>query len=291
MTLDDAVNRIKGKPGTKIVLTVFRPSTEQAIEFEVERAIIEIVTVKNAYYVEPGLAYIRVTQFNEKTSDALEDAIDRLKKEAEMTGLVLDLRNNPGGLLTSAIEVSSYFVKHKELIVFTEGRPNTQREEYFSQRGRKLLDVPMAILINEGSASAAEIVAGCLQDYDRAMLVGETSFGKGSVQSIIEQEDGSAVRLTTAKYYTPSRRVIHENGIVPDIIVEVSDQVSGQLYQQRTRPTGAMRSPSDQPDLVDPQLARALLAVQGKALPTEPASEETPERSSPPAQPAPKIAP
>jgi carboxyl-terminal processing protease len=299
MTLDDAVKRIKGKPGTKIQLTVFRPSTEQAIDFEVERAIIEIATVKDASYIEPGLAYIRVTQFNEKTSDALEDAIDKLQNEAEMNGLILDLRNNPGGLLTSAIEVSSHFVEAKKLIVFTEGRPGTQRDEYFSQRGAKFLGIPMAILINEGSASAAEIVAGCLQDYERALLIGETSFGKGSVQSIIEQEDGSAVRLTTAKYYTPSRRVIHEKGINPDILVEVSDEVSAQLYQQRTRPTGAVRPPDSQPDLEDPQLSRALLAVQGKGLPDPTGDsaadsatpEPLPERTTTPATPAPKIAP
>jgi carboxyl-terminal processing protease len=161
MALDEAVNRIKGKPGTKIQLTVFRPSTEQAIEFEVERAIIEIATVKDAKYIEPGLAYVRVTQFNEKTSDALEEAIDKLQNQDEMKGLVLDLRNNPGGLLTSAIEVSSHFVEAKKLIVFTEGRPGTEKDEYYSQRGAKFLDVPMAILINGGSASAAEIVAHC----------------------------------------------------------------------------------------------------------------------------------
>ena len=296
VTLDEAVNRIKGKPGTKVRLSVFRPSSEKEIDFEVERAIIEIATVKNAHYIEPGLAYVRVTQFNEKTSDTLQDAIEDLEDEQKMTGLILDLRNNPGGLLTSAIEVSSYFVPHKKLIVFTEGRPDTRREEYNSQRGSKFLDVPMAILINEGSASAAEIVAGCLQDYDRAVLVGETSFGKGSVQSIIEQEDGSAVRLTTAKYYTPSERVIHENGIEPDIIVDISDEVSAQLFQQRTRPVGALRAPDAQPDLDDPQLARALKALQGEGIPEpevepEPAEEVQPERTPAPATPAPKIAP
>jgi carboxyl-terminal processing protease len=294
ISLDEAVNRIKGKPGTAVKLSVFRPSTEQEIDFEVERSVIEIATVKDAAYIEPGLAYIRVTQFNEKTADALEEAIEELAEEQEMKGLVLDLRNNPGGLLSSAIEVSSQFVPAKELIVFTEGRPDTRREDYISQRGAKFLDLPMAILINEGSASAAEIVAGCLQDYGRATLVGETSFGKGSVQSIIEQDDGSAVRLTTAKYYTPSRRVIHENGIEPDIIVDISDDIAAQLYQQRTRPAGAL--PEGQPDLEDPQLARALQIVQGVDLPepdqnsAQPA-ETLPERSSAPATPAPKIAP
>ncbi|MDP6451604.1 MAG: S41 family peptidase, partial [Lentisphaeria bacterium] len=176
-------------------------------------------------------------------------------------GLIVDLRFNPGGLLTSAIDVSSMFVEHKKLIVFTEGNKRTKKQEYNSLPGEKLSDLPCVLLINEGSASAAEIVAGCLQDYNHAVVIGEKSFGKGSVQSIIELDDGSALRLTTSKYYTPSRRVIHGNGIEPDIIVDISDEDAGQVHRQLSRPDGAEPEADEPENIEDLQLGQGIEIV------------------------------
>ena len=256
LSLTQAVELIKGKPGTSVELTLYRPSTQETKTIIVERGIIELKTVKDSHFIESGIGYLRITQFNEKTSTSLRKAVNELEDKG-LKGLIVDLRNNPGGLLTSSIDVSSLFVPRRQLIVFTEGRQKSGRQEYKSGSGEKFLDLPMVILINEGSASAAEIVAGCLQDYGRAIIVGEQSFGKGSVQSIIEIEDGSAVRLTTAKYYTPSERLIHEKGIKPDFIVEVSDDVSNQLSLQRSRIKGLV-SEDEMETIDDIQLDKAV---------------------------------
>ena len=260
LSLNQAVDLIKGKPGTTVELTIFRPSREETKIFVVKRGVIELKTVNNVRFVDPEIGYLRIAQFNDKTAKSLEEKLEALTEE-KMKGLIIDLRNNPGGLLTSAIEVSSLFIPRRQLIVFTEGRRKSRRQEYKSATGKKYLDFPIAILINEGSASAAEIVAGCLQDYERALVVGETSFGKGSVQSIIEVDDGSAIRLTTAKYYTPSERVIHENGIEPDFIVDISDEDSHALFTQRSRLEG-VDPDTDAADIEDAQLRKSVELLQ-----------------------------
>ena len=189
-------------------------------------------SVKDEKILTDGIGYVRITQFNEPTASEFEKALDKLDGQG-MTALILDLRNNPGGLLESARKVASEFVPSGELIVSTEGRDLAQKTVYRSAGGKKRLNIPLVVLVNEGSASGSEIVAGALQDLKRAVLVGETTFGKGSVQSILQLGDGSAVRLTTAKYYTPSHKVIHEHGVTPDIVVPVSEENERKLLEQR----------------------------------------------------------
>ncbi len=258
LTLDEAVTLIKGEPGTSVSLTIFRPGTKENLNFNIKREIIHIDTVKDAQVLTPGIAYVRVTQFNENTAGELERELKTFTK-IKAHDLIIDLRNNPGGLLDSAIDVSSLFVERHQLIVSTEGRPGTTSKEYKSISGNKFLDGKVVILINGGSASAAEILAGCLQDYHRALLVGEKSFGKGSVQSVIELEDGSAIRMTTAKYYTPSKRIIHEQGINPDVIVDISDEDEQKLAMQRARIKGEdIAGDQNETDIPDQQMLKAL---------------------------------
>jgi carboxyl-terminal processing protease len=234
--LQEAVHMLRGEPGTKVTITVFRQKakdpSEKIKDYTIERARIKVDSVKDAKILTDGIGYVRITQFNEPTDSEFEKALNKLEEQG-MTALILDLRNNPGGLLESARQVASEFVPSGELIVSTEGRDPSQKVVYRSAGGKKLLNMPLVVLVNEGSASGSEIVAGALQDLKRAVLVGETTFGKGSVQSILQLGDGSAVRLTTAKYYTPSHKVIHEHGVTPDIVVPVSEENERKLFEQR----------------------------------------------------------
>ena len=182
---------------------------------------------------EDGIGYVWLTQFGEQTGKDLRRALDRLIEQG-MRGLVLDLRGNPGGLLDQAVEVCEQFLPSGQLVVFTQGREEGMRSEHHASSRDPLLDLPMVILVNGGSASASEIVSGCLQDLGRAVVVGEQTFGKGSVQSIFPVSQGRALRLTTAKYYTPSEKVIHGRGITPDIVVPVSDDDLEALFYQRS---------------------------------------------------------
>ncbi|MDP7740846.1 MAG: S41 family peptidase, partial [Lentisphaeria bacterium] len=227
---------------------------------DIVRAIIEIQTIRRSEVLPGQIGYLLITQFSENTADELRETLTQMRHDG-IRGLIVDLRFNPGGLLTSAIDVSSMFVEHKKLIVFTEGNKRTKKQEYNSLPGEKLSDLPCVLLINEGSASAAEIVAGCLQDYNHAVVIGEKSFGKGSVQSIIELDDGSALRLTTSRYYTPSRRVIHGNGIEPDIIVDISDEDAGRVHRQLSRPDGAEPEPDEPENIEDLQLDQGVEIV------------------------------
>ena len=258
--LRDAVKRLKGETGTKVRLTIYRPSTEETIEVSVERALIPVVSVKTGYPLGDGIWYVRIVQFSEPTAEKLREILGSLAggNEEEVKGLVLDLRNNPGGLLESAVEVCSLFLPAKTLIVSTQGRQPSQKREFHTDRDKKVSDVPMAILVNRGSASAAEIVAGCLQDWGRAILVGEKTFGKGSVQNVIELPDGSALRLTTAMYQTPSKRVIHERGIEPDIAVTLTDDEIRVLMESQGMAGRAARPLPDK----DRQLKRAVDALK-----------------------------
>jgi len=275
MGLQDAVHQLRGDPGTKVTITIFRAKAkdpgDKIKDHVIERAIIDNPSVKDAKIIEDGIGYVRITQFNEPTAGEFEKALDKLESEG-MNALIIDLRNNPGGLLESARRVASEFVPAGKLIVSTEGRDPAQKIVYSSDRGKKRLDYPVVILVNAGSASGSEIVAGALQDLRRAVLVGETTFGKGSVQSIIQLRDGSALRLTTAKYYTPSHKVIHEHGVTPDIIVPISEEDERKLLEQRARAslpkeqqaledTGEKTAPIE-----DIQLDRAIDVIKGVKL-------------------------
>jgi len=237
MGLDDAVGVLRGEPGTKVAITIHRPSTGETKKLELVRAIVKVPTVKDINdqqkfpLGENSIGYVRISQFGEKTSDELRAALALLTKEG-MKALILDLRGNPGGLLDQAEHVCEQFLPSGQLIVSTEGRGPTPKSEYHARGGSPRMDLPIVVLVNPGSASAAEIVAGCLQDeqqFSHAIVVGEQTFGKGSVQSILPLGDGSALKLTTAKYYTPSHKVIHEHGITPDIIVPHTPQEDDDL--------------------------------------------------------------
>ncbi|RME91937.1 MAG: S41 family peptidase [Verrucomicrobia bacterium] len=234
----DAAELLRGKPGTKVTFTIRRPSTGEVRDITVKRAHIRVASVRDIHgesrfpVGEDGIGYVRINQFAERTADELSRALDKLQ-EAGMRALVLDLRDNPGGLLDQAAQVCGRFLPPGTLVVTTEGPDPEDHREFRVPRSGPHLDVPMAVLVNGGSASASEIVAGCLQDLHRAVIVGEQTFGKGSVQSVIPLQDGAALRLTTAKYYTPSHRVIHEKGITPDIVVPVSAEDLNALALKR----------------------------------------------------------
>ncbi|MDD1632857.1 MAG: S41 family peptidase [Methylococcaceae bacterium] len=217
MSLTDAVKKMRGEPGSKIVLTIVREGEEAPLKLTLTRDIIKVKSVKNRM-LEKGYGYIRISSFQSGTGDALKEALAALKKEngGNLKGIVLDLRNNPGGVLNAAVEVSDAFLK-SGLIVYTEGRIENS-EMRFNAAPDDLIDgAPIVVLINAGSASASEIVAGALQDQKRAVIMGEKSFGKGSVQTILPTSNGAAVKLTTARYYTPSGRSIQAEGIEPDV--------------------------------------------------------------------------
>ena len=221
LSITDAVKRMRGTKGTKVTLTILREGFDKPKEFPLVRDIIQVKSIKFKT-LDRGYGYIRVAQFQEKTDDDLLKALAALKEEngGSLQGLVLDLRNDPGGLLDQAVKVSEHFLEEGKLIVYTEGREKDSQMRFSSRDGKKEADYPIVALINSGSASAAEIVAGALQDHKRAVVMGTQSFGKGSVQTIIPLSDNSGLRLTTAKYYTPNGRSIQAKGITPDIVVE-----------------------------------------------------------------------
>jgi carboxyl-terminal processing protease len=226
MQLSDAVKRMRGKPGSKITISIAREGWSEPKDFFITREQIRVQSVR-ANQLEPGIEYIKLRQFQEQTANDLETSLDKYVKDGKIQGLVLDLRNNPGGLLTSAVEVTEKFLESGKLVVYTEGRVRNQNMRFSSNAKRVFTDFPIVVLVNQGSASASEIVAGALQDWGRAVVIGTQSFGKGSVQTIIPLSDGSGLRLTTAKYFTPKGRSIHGKGITPDIIVEVPKDTSG----------------------------------------------------------------
>src|SRR5713101_7668750 len=219
MTLVDAVKKMRGPKETKVTLTLKRENVPELFDVSLTREIIKIQSVKSRM-LDKGYGYVRVTQFQERTDDDLERALKTLDKEAGgLQGLVLDLRNDPGGLLTQAVKVSDLFLD-SGLIVYTDGRLENQKQKYFAHKPGTWADFPMVVLVNGGSASASEIVAGALQDHKRALVLGTQTFGKGSVQTILPLDDNSALRLTTARYFTPSGRSIQATGIVPDIVMD-----------------------------------------------------------------------
>lgn len=220
MTLNDAVKIMRGKPGTVLTLTIIRDGEEKPLKIPVTRAVIQVKSVKSRMLGD-RFGYVRITQFQTHTTELLLSAISKLKKEAggSLKGLVLDLRNNPGGVLSASVDVSDAFL-NSGLLVYTEGRVQDSRLRFSAKPGDVIDGAPMVVLINGGSASASEIVSGALQDHHRAIIMGTKSFGKGSVQTIMPARGGSAVKLTTARYFTPSGRSIQAEGITPDIEVE-----------------------------------------------------------------------
>lgn len=221
LTIMDAVKRMRGKKGTKVSLTIMREGFDKPKEFPLTRDIIQVKSVKFKM-LDDGYGYVRIAQFQEKTADDLQKALASLNEsgKGKLKGLVLDLRNDPGGLLDQAVKVSETFLDEGKLIVYTEGREKDAQMKFSSRKSEKQPNYPIVALINSGSASASEIVAGALQDHKRAVVMGVQSFGKGSVQTIIPLSDNSGLRLTTAKYFTPSGRSIQAKGITPDIVVE-----------------------------------------------------------------------
>jgi carboxyl-terminal processing protease len=216
LSLMDAVQKMRGPKGTKVNLTIQRDGTADPLQFTLVRDTIKIESVKSKLL--DNIGYVKLTQFQEATGRDLGRVLKQFK-EQKVQSTILDLRNNPGGLLTAAVEVSEQFLPNGKLVVYTKGR-ESKKDEWFAKGRDQMDDSPMIILVNEGSASASEIVAGALQDYGRAVIVGTTSFGKGSVQTILPLGDGSGLRLTTAKYYTPKGRSIQSTGITPDIVIK-----------------------------------------------------------------------
>lgn len=236
LSLNEAVKKMRGEPGTAIDLTVERPGSDKPLEFHIVRETIKDKSVRSKM-LEDGIAYVRISQFQEPTTNDLIRQLKELAAKEQPKGLILDLRNNPGGLLTSAIGVPSVFLPEGKLVVSTKGRIPSSNEEFYSKNLNRLgsavpawtKNIPIVVIVNVGSASASEIVAGALQDYKRAKVIGVTTFGKGSVQSILQLSEDTGIKLTTARYYTPSGRSIQNTGVVPDYTVY--DSAAGNLFR------------------------------------------------------------
>jgi carboxyl-terminal processing protease len=270
MGLTDAVSKMRGPKNTSIILTIFREGWKETKDFTIVRDIIKIKSVKSKM-LQDGIGYIKITQFQESTGPDLSAALEKLSKEG-MTSLIIDLRNDPGGLLNSAVEVAEQFLPPKKLVVYIKSKSG-EKTEYFTEGEKPYVDMPMVVLVNQGSASASEIVAGALKDWNRAVIIGVQTFGKGSVQSLIPLSDGSGLRLTTAKYYTPKGTSIQGIGITPDIVVklDVKDgreqhrvirekDLEGHLKndQQKEGPEEKEMAPLDVDEKDDNQLQRAI---------------------------------
>ena len=291
-TVQDAVKKLRGEPGSKVDLTILRLPSGMVTNFVLTRAAIKVDTVKDIEsrrefpLSENKIGYIRLTQFGEQTPEDFEDALRKLEKKG-MEALILDLRGNPGGLLDAAVKIVEKFVPRLTLVVSTEGRGTTQRSEYRASGRNTHLNLPIVVLVNGGSASAAEIVSGALQDLTatgkcKAVILGEQTFGKGSVQSILPLQDGSALRLTTAKYYTPSHKVIHEKGITPDILVPMSEDEERDLFFKRS--PGGLESLDDKErarveSARDVQLDRAMDLLKGLSVYTKRNGEKLPVKA------------
>lgn len=270
MSLRDAVEKLRGEPGTSVKLVVGRAGEADSLSFDIEREVIKVPSVRGAKVLEgegPRIGYVRVTQFSEPTGKEFARALDGLEKQG-IDGLVIDLRFNPGGLLGSAVEVAGEFLPGGALVAYTEGRSASAERRYLAPgKGRKPREYPVAVLVNSSSASGAEIVAGALKDSGRALLVGETTFGKGSVQSVISLPDGSAVRLTTAKYFTPGKQPIHEKGVMPHVVATMPSADEARLLalrRQEDLPPGTKREQIE--PVEDAPLRRAVDALRGVLL-------------------------
>jgi carboxyl-terminal processing protease len=269
MPIEDLNQMLRGQPNQRLALTIYRPSTKETKDYEMRREMIKVASVVDAKILNPEetggikIGYLRITEFTEPTAHELSEKLDSLQA-AGMQALIMDLRFNPGGLLTSAVDVCGLFLPPRTMVAYTEGRDAAQRREYFTDSSdRQRADFPMAVLANGLSASGAEIVTGALKDLKRAIIVGETTFGKGVVQTPMPLPDGSALWLTTAKYYTPGKQVIQEKGIAPDIEATIdTDRERALLLRQR----GGLLTPEEQKlveETPDSQLNRAVDALRG----------------------------
>jgi len=255
-TLDSTIKLVRGEPGSQVSLTVFRPSQNKNFDYTVRRERIQLSSVRLVSVLPENVGYLQITQFSDRTGEEFRAALTGLEQDG-ITSLIIDLRNNPGGLLEAAIAVCDEFFDKGELIVYTQGRTPESRDNYFAQGKHVKRGYPVAILVNGGTASAAEIVAGAMRDTHRAVIVGEKTFGKGSVQSVIELDNGEGLRLTTARYYTPSGVTIHEKGIAPHAEIELSPDDEARLRVQQTRADdGDLEESKDKP-ITDVQLAAA----------------------------------
>ncbi len=270
MDLNDASEKLRGAVGTRVTLTIMRPGTKEIKEFDLTRETIKVWSVKDAKILPPDpgspdtkIGYVRITQFNAPTAEELTKKVDELEKKG-IQALIIDLRFNPGGLIQAAVDTAGMFLPVGETVCTTEGRNPSQIHKYTASQGmRRKSSYPLAVLINYGSASGSELAAGALKDKDRAIIVGETSFGKGSVQSVIPMPDGSAIRLTTAKYYTPSHNVIHEHGITPTIKATMTPEQERQLMLSRREDLTEEQKKKDLAGFRDTQLDRAVDALKG----------------------------
>jgi len=257
ITLHESVKKLRGRPGTQVKITILREDESRLFDVELTRAIIKIQSVRGAEMVADRIGYIRISEFQDNTPRDLDKALNKLTRK-ELDGLILDLRNNPGGLLDVAVAVTEAFIPESLVVVSTRGRHEEQNQEFVSSKEDPYLDFPIVVLVNGGSASASEIVAGALRDHGRGILMGRKTFGKGSVQTVVPLRDGSAVRLTTSKYYTPSGQSIHGKGLEPDVVVEKSEA-------PKPRPRGSEALPEDfkQDKIVDPYILRAIDLLKG----------------------------
>ncbi|MFH1784630.1 MAG: S41 family peptidase [bacterium] len=229
ITLMEAVKKLRGPKGSQVTIGIMREGEKELIDYTITRDTIEIISVSHKM-LPNNIGYVRLAEFSEKTTEGLEKALKDLE-ENNMRAIILDLRNNPGGLLNVAVDVCKKFIADEKLVVYVEGRDKNDSKQFFADKLRSHPEMPMVVMVNEGSASASEIVAGAVQDHKAGVILGTQSFGKGSVQTVIPLSDGSGLRLTTAKYFTPSGRSIHEKGITPDIEVEISKESKEQLMK------------------------------------------------------------
>ncbi|MSU48563.1 MAG: S41 family peptidase [Opitutus sp.] len=268
-SIDGIVGRLRGKPKTKVAIGLFRPSSQATLNLTLIREIIKIESVRGVRVLETGIGYVQLTEFSEHTGEQFRRALETLLRQGAVS-LILDLRNNPGGLLDAAVDVAEPFFNKGELIVYTKGRKPSDREDFKAEASGPAISLPLAILINAGSASAAEIVTGALKDTGRAVVVGERSFGKGSVQSVFKLEHGEGLRLTTARYYTPGGATIHERGIAPHVEVVMTPEEDTKLARQRSRPDitdpGVFKERFGFEPVEDRQLETAVAMLQGAHL-------------------------
>lgn len=250
VTMSDVVDRLRGKPHTSVAVGFFRPSTRNSFTVNLVREVIKVESVTGARILGGDIGYLQITEFSEHTGEQFDAALDKLLKQ-NINALVIDLRNNPGGLLDAAVDVAEPFFRKGELIVYTQGRKASDREDFKSESEGDPLDLPVAVLINSETASAAEIVTGALKDTGRAVVVGERSFGKGSVQTLFKLKNGEGLRLTTGRYYTPSGLSIHQKGIAPQVEVVMTALQDSKLRQQNARS-----------DLIDPKQFRDHLGFE-----------------------------
>ena len=265
-SVEKTVRLVRGEPDTEVTITVFRQSQNRSIDFKLKRERIRLDSVRNAAVGPDGIGYVQITQFSERTGEEFAAALTGLEKQG-VKALVIDLRDNPGGLLDSAIDVCDQFFEKGELIAYTQGRTPETRENFLARGEHRRRTYPVAILVDGGTASAAEIVSGAMKDTKRAVIVGEKTFGKGSVQTVMELQNGEGIRLTTARYYTPSGVTIHEKGIMPQVELEVAAEEESKIRLQQSRPD--LTAPAEFndrfgfPEIEDRQLTAAREVLAG----------------------------